>query len=145
MATMTRPVASRNWLLKVAPMFFSDMVTPLRSTLVLSHSRQVTPFSPRRARVPRSVTSPSTGVKSILKSPEWTIRPPGQEMARAQEPLIEWLTWMNSTVNAPSFTTSRGFTVFRTMPFTRCSRSLMSIRASVSLVPYTGAGAWGST
>ena len=62
MATITRPAAFLNWFTKVSPIFFSLMVYPGRSMLVLSHSRQSTPLLPTSDRLIRSVTSPSTGV-----------------------------------------------------------------------------------
>ena len=62
MATITRPFACSNCFSKVVPTLRSLMVWPARSTLVDSHSRAMTPFSPRAARVWRSMISPSMGV-----------------------------------------------------------------------------------
>jgi len=47
----------------------SDIVYPGLSTLVLSAKSTVTPFFPSSANLVKSVTLPSIGVKSILKSP----------------------------------------------------------------------------
>ena len=67
---------------------------------------------PRRSgrRMARSVSWPSTGVWSSLKSPVWITTPSGVVMARAQPSTMEWATRRNSTLKQPSSTVSRGLT-----------------------------------
>ena len=59
---------------------------------VESASRASTPSRPSSPKRPRSITSPSIGVESILKSPVWTMTPMPVWMAKATESAIEWLT-----------------------------------------------------
>ena len=66
-----------------------------------SASTPCLPSSPKRAR---SMTSPSMGVESILKSPVCTTAPIRVWMAKATESAMEWFTWMNSTWNLPART-----------------------------------------
>lgn len=79
-----------------------------RSTLVeslISASRPFLPSSPMRTR---SIISPETGVRSILKSPVCRMVPSGVVMASATESAIEWLVWMNSILKQPSLIVSPG-------------------------------------
>ena len=55
----------------------SEGVCPGTSALVESLSKHSTPLAPCSASFCRSKCSPSTGVWSILKSPEWIIVPMG--------------------------------------------------------------------
>ena len=90
--------------------------------------------------------SPSTGVKSTLKSPVCTTVPTGVWMASAQAPAMEWFTLMNSMRNAPSCMRSPGSTTFICTPsMWRCSLSFCATSAKVSRVPYMGAGSSLST
>ena len=57
------------------PTVFSDIVNPGFSALVLSASIKRTPFLLNSQILCISITSPSIGVKSILKSPVWYIIP----------------------------------------------------------------------
>ena len=69
-----------------------------------SASSASTPSRPNWPNRARSMTSPSMGVESILKSPVWTIVPIRVWMAKATESAMEWFTWMNSTWNLPART-----------------------------------------
>ena len=104
LATMMRlPSWSRNSGRSAAPTVDSEAVKPGRSALVLSESSMSTPpgrlaISPNRAR---SVRRPSTGVRSILKSPLCRIVPCGVWYAAAKAWGTEWVTGMNSTSKGP--------------------------------------------
>ena len=68
---------------------------------------------------------PWMGVESILKSPVWTHMPTGVLMAKATASAMEWLTWMNSTLNRPALTTSPASQVMSlVLSSRRCSSSL---------------------
>ena len=109
----------------------SEGVIPGRSALVESLIRASTPFSPCSARRARSKNSPSTGVWSILKSPEWMTTPAGVLIAIEKLSAIEWVLRMNSTKKlVPTRTTSRGMTRRSSVRFkTPASRSLSSSNA----------------
>ena len=122
--TMMRSSQFWNWRMKVAPTVFSEGVKPGRSTLVESAHRHRTPSLPSSPRRARSITSPSMGVESILKSPVWTMVPILVWMAKATESAMEWFTWMNSTVNLPARTLLPASTVTSLVDFTSwCSSS----------------------
>ena len=75
-----------------APTVFSDIVYPGISALVDSHISRVTPFCPSSPSLVISIISPSTGVRSSLKSPECITIPRGVFIARQQASAIEWFT-----------------------------------------------------
>ena len=133
--TMIRSSQFWNWRVKVAPTVFSDGVKPGRSTLVESASRASTPSLPSSPKRARSMTSPSMGVESILKSPVWTTVPMWVWMAKATESAMEWFTWWNSTLNFPARTVLPGSTVMSLVDFTRpCSSSFSLMRPAVKRV-----------
>ncbi len=109
---------------------------PGTSAFVESASSRSTFSSPSRAKWARSVASPSTGVWSILKSPECTIMPWGVRNANAQPSGIEWLTWTTSTSKGSCSITSPGVTSMSSGS-SRSSHSsrIASTKASVSCVP----------
>ena len=74
-----------------------------------------------------------------MKSPVWIMIPTGVVMASATQSGMLCVTRMNSIVNGPIVTTSRGLTVF-SRPFASisCSSSFGCTSASVIAVPYTG-------
>ena len=80
----------------------SGVVKPGTSALVESTSSRSTPSSPSRANARRSVSRPSSGSWSILKSPVCSTRPAGVRIATASASGIEWLTAMNSQSNGPT-------------------------------------------
>ena len=85
----------------------SDRPGWVLKTLVESHISAVIGVSPAISchRI-GSKASPTTGVPSSLKSPEWTIRPAGVSMISAALSGIEWLTGTNWTRKGPASTTS---------------------------------------
>ena len=84
---------SENSLSSVVPTTVSLIVKPARSILVLSPIYKRTPEVPVSDMVLRSIGSPATGVKSILKSPLWKITPCGVSIENASEPAMEWFTF----------------------------------------------------
>ena len=117
------------------PTIFSLGVEPGRSTLVeslISASRPFLPSSPMRTR---SIISPDTGVRSILKSPVCRMVPSGVVMASATESAIEWLVWMNSILKQPSLMVSPARTrLSLTFWGILCSDSLVSMMPQVRRV-----------
>ena len=80
----------------------SERVWPGSSALVESASSRRMPSSWAMAPMrPRSVSRPSTGVRSSFQSPEWRIVPCGVWNAVAKPWGTEWVTGMNSTSNGP--------------------------------------------
>ncbi len=79
----------------------SDPLRPGRSTLVESENKSATPSSPSCAKRSVSKSCPSTGVGSILKSPECTISPAGVRIASATESGVEWVTRTASDPKRP--------------------------------------------
>ena len=108
----------------------SDAVNPASSALVESANSSRMPLvcasSPIRAR---SVRRPSTGARSILKSPEWSTTPWGVWKAIAIADGTEWVTGMNSTGHSPIMTVSLSATSMNVAFFdcpasrTRCAAS----------------------
>ena len=100
-ATMMRVLASGEVTRSsTGTMSRSGATNPGTSALVESTSSRSTPSSPSRASARRSVTRPSSGSWSILKSPVWmTSWPAGVRMATARASGMEWLTAMNSRSN----------------------------------------------
>ena len=130
-----RSPAIWNSLLNDSPTVRSLGVLPGISMLVESGSSASTPWLPSSPKRPRSMTPPSMGVKSTLKSPVWTMTPAGVWMASAQASGMEWLTRINSTDMQPALMTSPGFTsTIRTWLTRPCSLSLFLISPTVSLV-----------
>ena len=81
---------------------FSDREWPRASALVESDSsRRMPSFWAMAPMTPRSVSRPSTGVRSSLKSPVCRIVPCGVWNAVAKPCGTEWVTGMNSQSNGP--------------------------------------------
>ena len=80
----------------------SEVTTPGTSALVESAISRSTPSVPSRAKPARSVSLPSSGSWSILKSPVCSTTPAGVRMATASASGIEWLTARNSQSNGPN-------------------------------------------
>ena len=60
-----------------------------------------------------------------MKSPVWTHTPMGVRIAKATASAMEWLMWMNSTLNRPALTVSPASQVMSlTLSVRRCSSSL---------------------
>ena len=126
-ATMTR---LSGWAAKrsasTRPTLRSLSVWPSSSALVESDSSRRIPeleaMAPMRAR---SVARPSTGVRSILKSPECRMTPCGVWKAVAKPWGTEWVTGMNSTSNGPILRRSPSWTG---MSSVRPSRPASSMR-----------------
>ena len=146
-ATMTRPGAFSITLATTRPTSCSLGMNPGTSALVESDSSMATPRSPRREKPGRSVSRPSSGVWSILKSPVCTIVPAPVVIATASASGIEWLTARNSSVQskpavpAASRTTSPSRTRRRSGFGIRCCSSLPASSARVSREPRTGISA----
>ena len=115
----------------------SEVTTPGTSALVESAISRSTPSLPSRAKPARSVSLPSSGSWSILKSPVCSTRPAGVRMATASASGIEWLTARNSQSNGPNELRSPSTTSTVTGS-RRCSASLLCTRARVSLEPTSG-------
>ncbi len=79
----------------------SGVVKPGTSALVESTRKRSTPSSPSRAKARRSVSRPSSGSWSILKSPVCSSVPAGVRIATASASGIEWLTATNSQSKRP--------------------------------------------
>ena len=93
---------ARNTFRSVSPTVDSDGVNPGSSALVESASSSRIPGSVASAPIrARSVRRPSTGWRSILKSPEWRMMPCGVWKAVAKACGTEWVTGMNSTSHGP--------------------------------------------
>src|SRR5256885_1311970 len=123
-------------LLEGLPMVRSDGVKPSRSAFVLSDISSITPWLPKCESRAMSVGLPSTGVWSILKSPEWITMPTGVWMASAVVSGMLCATWMNSTLKGPSSTTSPAVISRKsTCSASLCSRSLFLMKPRVSRLP----------
>ncbi len=72
---------------------------PGRSAFVESDRSRRTPRRPSAANAGRSVGTPSIGVVSSLKSPEWTISPSGVSNAMPAASGTEWVTGTNMNLN----------------------------------------------
>jgi hypothetical protein len=136
-ATITRRVACRMTESSTGPMLRSGVTNPGTSALVESASSRSTPAVPSRAKPPRSVSRPSSGSWSILKSPVCSASPARVRIATASESGMEWFTAKNSHSNGPSRSVRPASTVsvYGSM---RCSRSLASTSASVKRDPISG-------
>ena len=134
-ATIILPLPLLNKLSKVSPTVFSDMVYPGWHALVLSAISNNTPCLPILANLCKSITLPSTGVKSTLISPVWTTIPNGVWIANAQLSAILWFVLINSTFNLSKAIVSPGLTTFNsTISSILCSSSLLWINPIVKLV-----------
>src|SRR6266566_2233517 len=130
---MIRPGHCPNSSWKASPMVRSEGVKPSRSALVLSDISSITPWFPKCERRAMSVGLPSTGVWSILKSPEWITMPTGVWIASAVVSGILCATWMNSTLKGPSSTTSPALISRKsTCSASLCSRSLFLMKPMFS-------------
>ncbi len=136
-ATMMRLSAFAKTFRSAAEMSRSCGMKPGTSALVESTSRRSMPSSASLAKVGRSVRRPSSGSWSILKSPVATTMPAGVRTATARASGMEWLTAMNSQSKGPMRSRSPSLTS-STYGRIRCSASLASIRARVSLEPISG-------
>jgi hypothetical protein len=67
------------------------------------------------------------GVGSILKSPVWITVPTGHLIAKLTESAMEWLAWMNSTVNLPAFIVSPASQVIICVLSSRWASSSLSL------------------
>ena len=128
---------ARNTFSKVAPTVDSEAVKPGSSAFVESTRSRRMPGSEASAPIrARSVRRPSTGWRSILKSPEWRMIPWGVWNAVAKAWGTEWVTGMNSTSHGPMRRRSWSFTGMKlarlAMP---ASSTRLRARASVSSEP----------
>ena len=137
---MTRPVEVRTTSSSTGPISRSGVTKPGTSAFVESDSSRSMPSRPSRAKPPRSVSRPSSGSWSILKSPVCSTIPACVRIATASASGIEWLTAKNSSPNGPSSTTSSSATG-RSTGSMRCSRSLAASSARVKRLPRTGMSA----
>ena len=99
---MIRPVALPKMASSTGPISRSGVTKPGISALVESDSSRSTPPAPSRAKPARSVSRPSSGSWSILKSPVCNTTPAGVLTATASASGMEWLTAKNSHSNGPS-------------------------------------------
>ncbi len=142
------------WLAKQVVMIRlpSDSWKRLNSTLPTDVSDRELPFShalvesPRKRRTPnwslsepmraRSVRRPSTGVRSILKSPLCRMMPCGVWNAVANPWGTEWVTGMNSTSNGPILRRSPSATTLNeVLPSRPASSMRLRARPSVRAEP----------
>ena len=113
---------------------------PGTSALVESASSRSTPSAPSRAKPPRSVSLPSSGSWSILKSPVCSTSPALVLIATASASGIEWFTARNSSDHGPNSRLSPAAT--STVSGTiLCSVSLLLTSASVRREPTSGMSA----
>ncbi len=82
--TMIRCCAASNTSDSTGPIVRSVVTTPGISALVESDISRSTPSAPSRAKPPRSVSRPSSGSWSILKSPVCSTSPARVRMATAR-------------------------------------------------------------
>ena len=95
---MIRRFACRNTWSMAGAISRSGVVNPATSALVESVRKRSTPSSPSRANARRSVSRPSSGSWSILKSPVCRRVPAGVRTMTASASGIEWFTATNSQV-----------------------------------------------
>ena len=136
-ATMIRRCALWKTVSIAGPISRSGVVKPGTSALVESVMKRSTPSSPTRAKARRSVRRRSSGSWSILKSPVCRTVPPPVRTKTASASGIEWLTAMNSQSKTPKDSRPPSLTP-RVQGLIRCSLSLASTRASVSVEPTSG-------
>ena len=136
-ATMIRCLVSANISFSTGAMSRSLVTMPGTSALVESDMSRSTPSAPRRAKPPRSVSRPSSGSWSILKSPVCRTTPAGVVTATASASGMEWLTAKNSRPNGPKDSVPPSATSAVTGVI-RCSVSLLRTRASVRREPISG-------
>ncbi len=136
-ATITLLVAARTTESRTGPISRSDVTNPGTSALVESDISRSTPSAPSRAKPPRSVSRPSSGSWSILKSPVCRTTPAPVRIATASASGMEWLTERNSHSNGPSRSRPPSLTA-SVYGVIRCSRSLASTSARVNVEPTIG-------
>ena len=134
---MRRVLCSANNCRSTTPTDFSDGAEPRSSAFVLSSMSKRTPSpaasAPKRAK---SVRRSSTGVRSILKSPEWMMTPCGVCNAIACAYGTECVTGMNSTSNGPMRRRSLSFTaIISVLPSNPASSMRLRARPSVTCEP----------
>ena len=98
---MTRPTDVRITSSRTGAISRSEVTKPGCSAFVESDSSRSMPSRPSRAKPPRSVSRPSSGSWSILKSPVCSTTPACVRMATASASGIEWLTAKNSQEKGP--------------------------------------------
>ena len=136
-ATMMRRSACRKTLSMAGAISSSGVVKPGTSAFVESVRKRSTPSSPSRAKARRSVSRPSSGSWSILKSPVCSRVPASVRTKTASASGIEWLTATNSRSKTPSRSRWPSLTAIEYGRM-RCSLSLASTRARVSVEPMSG-------
>ena len=102
----TMPDASRTSVSISGPTVASDRPACAENTLVESQISALMPGFATSAQSARSNGSPTSGVSSILKSPECTNRPCGASMTSPELSGIECEIGTNPTLNGPASTTS---------------------------------------
>ena len=134
-ATTTSPRASRMMSYSTGPTSRSLPEEPRSSAFVESASSTWTPRS-ASAPIPwRSVTRPSIGVGSSLKSPVCSSTPLGRSTATATPSGIECVTRWKRIVNGPLVTCEPGVISCRSArSVTPCSSSFPAISARVRRV-----------
>ena len=137
---MIRCPAAANTSASTGAMSRSLVTMPGTSALVESAISRSTPVAPSRAKPPRSVSRPSSGSWSILKSPVCSTTPARVLMPTASASGIEWLTAKNSSSNGPNRCVVPAATS-AVSGVMRCSVSLLRISPRVSLEPTSGMSA----
>jgi len=101
--TMIRlPSLASNTCLSTGPTVVSEVEDPAMPAFVESASNSLIPDDPASSRsLGRSVTRPSTGVGSNLKSLECRMRPCGVPKMVIRPLGVEWVTGRNSQSNGP--------------------------------------------
>ena len=134
-ATMIRRSRVPNTWSSAGPMSRSGVVKPGHLGVGRVDEERSTPSSPSRAKPRRSVSRPSSGSWSILKSPVCSTVPAGVRMATASASGIEWLTATNSQSNDAELLALRPRAPSSVYGVMRCSLSLASTSARVSCEP----------
>ncbi len=135
--TTSRCRAPAKTVSSTGPIERSLVTNPGTSALVESLSSRSMPAAPSRAKAPRSVSFPSRGSWSILKSPVCTSVPAGVCTATARASGIEWLTQTYSVSKGPARWESPAATS-TSCGSIRCSRSLAATSARVNRDPTSG-------
>ncbi len=138
--TMRRPAlaANRSW--STLPTDRSDREWPHWSALVESDRRRRTPsFWAMAPMTPRSVSRPSTGVRSSFQSPVWRMVPCGVWNAVAKPWGTECVTGMNSQSNGPNRRRSLSFTtIMRVRPMRPASSMRLEAKPRLRADPMIG-------
>ena len=133
-ATMMRCWAPVKTSASTGAMSRSLVTMPGTSALVESDISRSTPSVPSRANPPRSVSRPSSGSWSILKSPVCRTTADGVRMATASASGMEWFTARNSSPKGPNDWRVPAATS-TVAGVSRCSASLLLTRPRVSFEP----------